>query len=164
MPRTPRRFLLLFAVLFWQGGLVSYSAIVVPIARHIFEQHRELQGQVTASVTFWLNVAGVIALLLWAWDLWVTSDSCRRRARLRMLCWTVLLGTLAALLVLHVSLSEQMREPVSTRDSHRFYLTHRLYLWLGMGQSLTALVLLYATLLAWSAVDERPSSSGERGV
>ena len=79
MGRILRRFVLLFAVLFWQGGLLAYSAIVVPIARHILVQHRDLQGRVTEEVTRWLNVAGGVALLLWAWDIWATADPTKRR-------------------------------------------------------------------------------------
>ncbi len=62
-----RRFLVLLALFFWQGGFTFYAAVVVPIGQHVFGHLR--QGFVTRQVTVYLNLAGAVALLILVWDL-----------------------------------------------------------------------------------------------
>ena len=63
-----RRFLVLVAVMFWQGGFTFYAGVVV----HVRNQGTRLsRGQRlgTQPVTNYLNLAGLVALVFWAWDI-----------------------------------------------------------------------------------------------
>src|SRR5438067_11181166 len=88
------RFLVVAALMFWQGGFTFYSAVVVPLGQDIFGKR---QGFLTREVTDYLNLAGAIALLLLAWDVAAVSDRPFRRL-LRWLCWAVMAVGLAVLL------------------------------------------------------------------
>lgn len=59
-----RRLLLLWALMFWQGGFMFYGGVVVPVGSRILGSDLE-QGWITRSVTNYLNVAGAVALALW---------------------------------------------------------------------------------------------------
>ena len=64
---TIRRFLVLAALGYWQGGFTFYSAVVVRVGEEVLGSSRE-QGFVTRRVTNYLNAAGLVALPLCAWD------------------------------------------------------------------------------------------------
>src|SRR5437764_1220112 len=102
-----RRILLLFALMFWQGGFTFYSAVVVPIGSEILGSHQE-QGWITRSVTNYLNVAGAVTVLLWAWDIARTRDSARWRRRCRWGLWAILVVTLGLLAYLHPTLDQHL--------------------------------------------------------
>ena len=61
-----RRFSVIAALMFWQGGFTFYAAVVVPIGQE--NLGHEEQGFITREVTNYLNLAGAAALLLLAWD------------------------------------------------------------------------------------------------
>src|SRR2546428_9021513 len=71
-----RRFLVLAALMFWQGGFTFYAAVVVPVGQQVLGSDLE-QGFITRQVTQWLNVAGAVALVPLAWD--VLAAERRRR-------------------------------------------------------------------------------------
>jgi hypothetical protein len=166
--RTLRRFLLLFALMFWQGGLMVYGVIVVPIARGEFHDHLDRQAHVTSRVTDWLNLLGAVALGLWLWDMWATRDPRRRRQHFRMGCWLLLLFSLAVLERLHRRLDGQMREPAAKKEEEEFrqsfHFNHRAYLLVTTAQWLAAMALLTATLRAWQDEDAAPGLIGARSV
>jgi hypothetical protein len=152
---TLRRFLLLCALMVWQGGLIVYGAIVVPIARAEFHDLLERQAFVTSRVTHWLNVAGVVALVLWLWDIVGVRDLQPRRKRVRLILWAVILLTLVKLAFLHRALDGMMSQPLAERDPQFFRFLHRSYLWVTMVQWAMAMVLLVVSLTTWQGEDAR---------
>jgi hypothetical protein len=73
-----RRFLVLIALMFWQGGFLFYAAVVVPIGQSVLGSHLE-QGMITRQVTTYLNLAGCISLFIFGWDTRAARDSSRPR-------------------------------------------------------------------------------------
>jgi hypothetical protein len=67
-----RRFLTLVALIFWQGGFTFYAAVVVPIGQRVLGSHLE-QGFITREVTWYMNIAGAVALAVLAGDLLASS-------------------------------------------------------------------------------------------
>ena len=70
-----RRFLVLFALIFWQGGFMFYGAVTVPVLRDVFGGMGSL---VTQRVTQWINLIGTIAILVMFLDLYVSPLPSKR--------------------------------------------------------------------------------------
>src|SRR5262245_57695340 len=68
---TLRRFLVLFALLFWQGGFLFYSAVVIPVGRSELP-NPAMQSLVTMPATRYLNFIGGVALVLLVLDVFLT--------------------------------------------------------------------------------------------
>jgi hypothetical protein len=153
MLRLARRFLVIAALVFWQGGFTFYAAVVVPIGAEVLESHTK-QGFITRQVSNWLNVAGAAGLLLLAWDMAVCRDAVRWRGGLRWAAWSVALLTLGALAVLHLRLDELL-EPEQMRilEREQYRDLHRIYLWTSTIQWAAIVVWLLVTLSAWRAED-----------
>lgn len=150
-----RRFLVLAALMFWQGGFVFYASVVVPVGQDELASHTR-QGFITRRVTDWLNVSGAVALLPLAWDVAAVPDPSARRRRGRWLTWLGMAALLVALAVLHRHLEGLLDTQAKTlRDAETFRPGHRLYLWLSTVQFACALAYTLLTLWAWRAEDER---------
>jgi Na+-driven multidrug efflux pump len=156
-----RRYLVLAALFFWQGGFTFYAAVVVPVGQEVFG-HRP-QGFVTRRVTLFLNLSGAAAAALLAWDLFGKGDPSRCRRRARAGLWLVLAGTLAVLFALHARLDSLLDpEAFDLADPRTFRRGHRLYLWISTVQWAAAVVYLALTLRAWRAEDrEEPAAARE---
>lgn len=155
---TFRRFLVLQALLVWQGGFLFYTAVVVPIGTRVLGG-AAAQGSITTRVTDALNVVGVVGLAAVAWELNYGRDLSPRRTAVRWWCWGVALLCQGALFYLHV-LMDAFMDPERTRVVIRppFYAVHRMYLWASTVQWLALLPLAALTLAAWRAEDgERPA-------
>ena len=61
-----RRFLVIQALLLWQGGFLFYAAVVVPTGTEVLGSFE--QGRVTRHVTNSMNVIGAVTLIILAWD------------------------------------------------------------------------------------------------
>ena len=72
-----RRFLVLIAFAFWQGGFTFYAAVVVHVGLHV---DSAFQAIVTTSVTNYLNISGAVALVVLAWDLLPVDPANWRRS------------------------------------------------------------------------------------
>src|SRR5437868_7896969 len=105
-----RRFLVLVALIFWQGGFTFYSAVVVPVGQEVLGSH-VAQGLVTRHVTNYLNLAGAFALLPLAWDTWASGIRGRWR-RFRWSVWAGMAVTLVVLIWLHLGLDALMDNEV----------------------------------------------------
>jgi hypothetical protein len=147
-----RRFLVLAALFFWQGGFTFYAAVVVPVAQHVLGHRR--QGFVTREVTDYLNLAGLAALVLLAWDLLVPADPSGARWWTRRLLWLAMLLTLLALFWLHPRMDSllQVRGGI-VLDPEEFRPLHRIYLWISTVQWACALLYLLLTLRFWREMD-----------
>ncbi len=123
-----RRFLVLQALLLWQGGFLFYAGFVVPIGTEIHGSFG--QGLVTNRVAYTLNIIGVVSLLLFGWELF--TNHVRPLNRIRWCIWFVWLVTQSTLLVLLGSLREFLAsyegsENISAYQDFRYW--HGVYLW-----------------------------------
>jgi len=147
-----RRFLVLTTLMFWQGGFTFYAAVVVHVGSDVLGSHLE-QGLVTQSVTNYLNLAGIAALVMLGWDIANARDAVGRRRLLRWALWIFLILSLAGLAWLHLRLDELI-ESRQIVDGSRFYQLHAWYLNIGTAQWAGSLILIGATLLSWRAEDK----------
>lgn len=92
-----RRFLVLVAFSFWMGGFTFYAGVVIPTAHEVLGSHREV-GFITQQVTRWLNLSGLVALAVLAWNAaaLVKASTCKDRR------W--LIGTLAVMAACQLAL------------------------------------------------------------
>ncbi|HTU90342.1 MAG TPA: hypothetical protein VMF69_09730 [Gemmataceae bacterium] len=147
-----RRFLVLIALFFWQGGFTFYASVVVPIGQQVFGPSR--QGFVTRQVTVYLNLAGAAALLVLLGDLLVERDTSKWRRASRWLLWTGMVLTLLWLFQLHGQLDELLVvKGRIIRDADAFHLRHRLYLWVSTVQWACGLLYLWTILAIWRRRD-----------
>jgi hypothetical protein len=152
-----RRWLLLAALMFWQGGFAFYGAVVVPVGSDVLGSH-EAQGRVTRTVTNYLNLAGMVALGMWAWEMAGTSDSVLWRRRLRWSLWSVLVLALGLLAWLHLRLDGLLDlDMLRVEDRSHFRILHQLYLIISTVQWGGSLTLAAATLFAWRSEDGQHS-------
>ena len=148
-----RRFCVVIALMFWQGGFTFYAAVVVPIGQQVLGAHFE-QGLITRRVTVYLNLAGLAALLPLAWDMLSTADTLRWRCWARWLAWAGMLATLLVLFWLHPRM-DSFLDPDTHEfiDRRAFAPLHRIYLWLSTAQWLCGIVYALFALWEWSAED-----------
>jgi hypothetical protein len=147
-----RRWLVVVALMFWQGGFTFYVAVVVPVAQD--EIGHTAQGFITRHVTNWLNLAGSVALLVLAWDLVATPDPSAWRRRGRWLSWLGMALTLGVLIWLHPRL-DALLDPNAhdVRDRALFRPRHRTYLWVSTIQWACTVLYTILSLWVWRVVD-----------
>ena len=159
MPTLVRRFVVLAAVMFWQGGFTFYGAVVVPVGSEILGSHLS-QGWITRSVTNYLNLVGLVTLGIWAWDLAAVKDRATWRRRFRWGVWGLLVLTLCLLAWLHLRLDDYLDpETLQLVDRTQFRSLHIQYLNVSTVQWVGGLVLLGTTLAAWRSEDERSTAA-----
>ncbi len=150
-----RRFLVLVALMFWQGGFLFYVSVVVPVGTAVLGSALR-QGFITQQVTRWLNVSAIVALLILAAEWLLLPDDSIVRRRLRAGCWLVMALCQAVLHYLHQQLSLLMQgKGRIVLDPEAFYPLHRVYLWTHTLQWFVALLFLGLTLSAWKAEDRK---------
>jgi hypothetical protein len=152
---TCRRFFVLAALAFWQGGFTFYSAVVVPAGERVLGSSRE-QGFVTRRVTNYLNAAGAVALPLCLWDARIGGRK-TLGSRLRWAAWGGMTVTLAVQIGLHVAL-DRLLEPDEMRvvDEQAFRAVHQWYLIASTAQWVCCLAFLILSLGAWRKEDTAP--------
>jgi hypothetical protein len=153
-----RRFAVLCALLFWQGGFTFYGTIVIPVGARVLGSHRE-QAVITRQVSLWLNVAGAGAIALMLWDSLATPDPVSRRRRTRLLLVAFQIVALGALVWLHQALDEQFDPAARTiHDRSWFQAGHRWYLHISAAQWGASLVWLLLSLVSWKASDRKEAA------
>lgn len=153
-----RRWTLLWALLFWQGGFMFYGGVVVPIGGQVLGSDRE-QGFITAEVTNYLNLAGAVALALWLWNLLGERGTSPRWHRLRGVLWSLLVLSLLILVWQHRELDAVIDAASSqVHDRSRFGLFHSGYLFVSTVQWMGCLALSALTIRTWQEEDaaDRP--------
>jgi hypothetical protein len=161
MPLT-RRTAVVLALMFWQGGLLFYGAVVVPIGAGVLGSDLG-QGFVTREVARAINLAGAAALPVLAWD--VAASGGRRW---RVALWAVLAGTTAYLFWQHARMAALLDpSDQSILDVRRFRHYHRWYLRVVTLQLFAGWAFVALTLLAWRrddrAVHPGPAWTGQAG-
>lgn len=149
-----RRFLVLQALIIWQGGFLFYAAVVVPIGTELLGGNFE-QGKITRFVTADMNLIGAAALAVFAWEIlasWRTAPTTRW---LLWGPWLVMALGLLALFLLHPPMAE-MVDPGKSRltgpHPGDFRLLHRTYLWISTIQWAAGLVFAFALVRSWRSV------------
>jgi hypothetical protein len=154
-----RRFLVLLALFFWQGGFTFYAAVVVPVGQQVLHSHLR-QGFITQQVTNYLNLSGAVALMPLAWEVAASRDPSTRRRWLQGLLWLLMLLALAALALLHGDLDRFLvaRGRINL-DPEAFRPRHRVYLWVSTVQWVFGLTYLLLTLYVWRAEDRQAETN-----
>lgn len=148
-----RRWLLLWALFFWQGGFLFYGSVVVPIGSAVLGSERE-QGFITRQVTNDLNLAGAVALAVWAWDLAAGRGGSAAGRRLRWAIWAGLVLSLVVLAWLHPRLDELLKpEDTAIIDRRAFRALHRRYLIVSTVQWVGCLALSAWMIRSWRNED-----------
>lgn len=147
-----RRFCVLVALFFWQGGFTFYAAVVVPVGQQVFGHLR--QGFITRQVTVYLNLAGAVALVFLLWDQLAAFDAARLRKASRWFLWVGMLMTLLSLAWLHPTMDALLiPKGRIVRDPDQFRTYHRTYLWISTVQWACGLLYLFLTLVVWRKED-----------
>ena len=103
------------------------------------------QGFITRSVTNYLNIAGGVALAVWAWDI-----AAEPGGRKRFAGWLALVAILVLLAWLHGRMDRLLDpEELKIRDGRRFRELHRVYLTSSTVQWAASLVLMAWTMWVW---------------
>lgn len=152
--RMLRRYLVVIALMFWQGGFTFYAAVVVPVGTAVLGNSPLRQGFITRRVTVWLNISAVVALAVLAVDVIVCRDPSRRRTRVRRGLWLIMVVGQVLLFYLHGYLDGLMQEQGRiVLDPQTFRPAHRTYLWTHTVQWLSVLVFVALMLQAWQGED-----------
>jgi hypothetical protein len=157
---TFRRFLVIQALLIWQGGFLFYASVVVTIGTEIHGAFH--QGRVTRHVTDALNVIGVAALAILAWDQ-LRSKGPKWCRQSRWVLWFLMALALGILAWLHPRIESYIdfESEGSISDYAAFYLWHRVYLYVSTVQSVAGAVYVVMILRAWFSPS--PLRGGGRG-
>jgi hypothetical protein len=144
-----RRFLVLAAFAYWQGGFTFYAAVVVPTGADVLGSSAE-QARITRIVAASMNLTGAIALALFAWDVVFTRKL--RRSRAATVLVAVLL--LLALMLLRDHLDKMFHAADAYLDDRKsFRPWHRAYLWMSTVQWASCVTYLILTIAAWRGDD-----------
>jgi hypothetical protein len=147
-----RRFLVLIALMFWQGGFTFYAAVVVPIGQDVVG--KETQPFITRQVAQAINISGAAALLVLALDLTGAARETVWAHRVRWLMWLGMVAALAVLVWLHPQIDRYMNVESQEIISHKALRPwHRAYLWVSTVQWGFGLVYAWLTLRAWREAD-----------
>ncbi len=149
MPSLLLRFLWLIFFAIWQGGFMFYGAIVVPVGTKVLGSEN-LQGFVTQSVTNYLNIIGVIALIIWLCELILQRDTYKIRRSLRWAILILLIVMMGLLGWLHYRLDQLLNaETYLISNSDLFTRLHSWYLIISTIQWAFSLILAGLSLGAW---------------
>src|SRR5262245_18033846 len=124
-----RRFIVLIALMFWQGGFTFYAAVVVPIRQEVVTFG---QPFIKRRVAPWINVAGAGTRLILVVDMFGVSRPAPWTQRLRWLTWVGMAVALSVLVWLypHIDRYLNLNDPY-TLDREALLPWHRAYLWVS---------------------------------
>lgn len=152
--KLAQRFLIICLFAFWLGGLTFYAVVVVPTGARILGSDTD-QGFITQQVTHWLNLIGVLGMIIFGWNLktlWRKDGDIPRKQLAAS--WLLILLSQAALIFVHPVMDKLLDATVhSVSDPVQFYRWHRVYLiavtvlWVG------GLTHLWYLLRGWRAND-----------
>jgi hypothetical protein len=139
------------AIAVWIGGFTFYTAVVIHTGHKVFGSRVEV-GFLTQQVTRWLNIIGVVALLVFLWNIgasWNGAGAALRWALL--LTWSIVVVIQVWLFCLHPMVDSTLNAQTHfILDSEGFYHLHRLYMNLSTTQWVANLLHVFAVLFAWT--------------
>ncbi|MGI8965228.1 MAG: hypothetical protein ACR2H1_03965 [Limisphaerales bacterium] len=148
-----RRFLVILVLSVWFGGFTFYAVVVIPTGIKVLHSHMRV-GLVTQEVTRWLNLIGLVAFVIFAWNVAALRKVENKKWFGR------LAGALGMMILLHITLcalhpilDSQIVERDLVNES-KFYNWHRVYLIVSTAQWLATLVYLWASLKLWKECAE----------
>jgi hypothetical protein len=148
---TARIFLVVAAIAFWLGGFTFYSGVAIPMGVEVLGGHRAV-GFVTERVTNWLNVAGVVAIAIFAWNTWLGRRT-NGRALQRTLMITLIVMALieVELILLHPVMDRQLvfQPRRDILDEDKFELLHHVYLISTTVQWVFGMVHVWCICMMW---------------
>lgn len=145
-----RRFILMFALMFWQGGFMFYGAVTVPIVRARLGPGPE-RSLITQRVTQWMNLAGTVAILAMFADVWASPI---QRKRWRWVAWLAMALPQPIVIILHRVLSGQMAAAgFHSSETSGFLAWHQVYLMLNSIQWIGGMAFAVLSLRAWREED-----------
>jgi len=152
MPTT-RRTLVILALMFWQGGLLFYGSVVVPIGSASLGDTG--QGFITRVVTLAINITGLAVLPVLAWDVIASG-----RSRGRQILWAILAATVAVLMWLHPRMDALLDPLDQTISEYRhFRHLHRWYLRVVTLQLFVGWAFVAASVRTWRHDDRTAAAS-----
>jgi hypothetical protein len=153
-----RRFLVVAALMFWQGGFVFYAGVVVPIGTDVLGSPSE-QARITRRVALYLNASGAVALVFFLWDC-ATVRVGHGVYWSRWLTWLIMFAALVALFAIYPRLDSLFlpdEVKVLSRPTFRFW--HRTYLWISSVQWAAAVLFVALTIVDWRREDRANPNS-----
>jgi len=154
-----RRFVVLLALMVWQGGFMFYGAVTVPVTREKLDDV-PVRSAITKRVTQWMNLIGTAAILAMYADLWLSAAAHKRR---RWLAWLGMAVPHPLLLWLHIRMSSQMAVPEFHHGNPAtFSPWHQAYMIVSTVQWLAGMVFALLTLRAWREEDRATPLAGSR--
>jgi len=145
---TLRRFLAACGLAVWLGGFTFYGAVVIPMGEKVLGSHRPV-GFITQQVSEWLNLIGVVALVLLLANLaaeWRGLNGWRKFVLAGT--WLIMALGLVALFALHPALDAVLeRESQEIVNYHHFLWLHRAYLAISTAQWAAGLLHVWCLLL-----------------
>lgn len=140
------------AIAIWFGGFTFYSTIVIATAQEVLHSHLRA-GLITQQVTHWLNLVGLVPLVLCAWNCWnLGRNGGKTLVRMLVAALVSMIALQSGLFALHPLLDGQIvgRE---VEDAGTFFRLHRWYLVVSTAQWLATLGYLWITLSLWESRD-----------
>jgi hypothetical protein len=145
-----RRFLVIAALMFWQGGFTFYASVVVPIGQSALGKRQ--QGVITQSVTNYLNLAGLVGLAVLGWEVFSRDARAKWSRRLGGATWYIMAITLVCLALVHGQMDRLLTGETGLARGFSFQRLHRTYLWLSTVQWACSVTYLACSLYDWSVV------------
>ena len=161
-----RRFLVIAAIAFWLGGFTFYSGVAIPMGVEVLGTHRAV-GFITERVTNWLNVAGVCALAIFAWNMvlgWRASGKALRYTLL--ITWLVMVAIEIELVSLHPVMDRLLTtQPVrEILDEDKFDLLHHVYLISTSVQWFFGMIHVWCVCVMWKQPASRAAATNPVGT
>jgi hypothetical protein len=157
-----RRFLAIAAIAFWLGGFTFYSSVAIPMGVEVLGTHRAV-GFITERVTNWLNVAGVAALIIFAWNMALGWRDASRVLRVALLVtWLFMAVIEIELIALHPMMDRLITtHPVrEVLDEDRFDFLHHVYLISTTAQWCFGMIHVWCICVLW----KQPSARAMAGT
>ena len=147
-----RRFLWIAAFAFWMGGFSFYGGVVITVGAKIVTGGESEFGFITQQVTFWLNVIGGVAMVIFLVNLWLDWGRLPRWGSQGLAgIWIAMAAILVGLMYLHPMMDRLLdATTLGIRNRPRFRMLHNVYLLLSSLQWGGSLLLLAGTVWSWA--------------